>query len=225
MPCDRSDHPGTGRVVSLAPVGANPDAAALAKLVAYWRQLRRDGDVPRRSEIDPRRIGALISNAFIVERVAPGMARLRLAGSHLSDALGMEVRGMPLSALFQPAHRDDLADGLVHLFDEPAMLRFDLRAHPAYGSALDATMVMLPLRSDLGDISRALGCVVTRGTLGRAPHRFEIASRTVTPLRVTAPPAPCPAPGPAHGFAEPPARFPARPRKAPRERPYLRLVK
>jgi len=41
---------------------------------------------------------------------------------------------------------------------------------------------MLPLRSDLGDVSRALGCLVTHGPLGRTPRRFEIMSCRTTPV-------------------------------------------
>ena len=47
---------------------------------------------------------------------------------------------------------------------------------------MHATLVMLPLRSDLGDVSRALGCLVTRGVSGRAPRRFEIMSCRATPV-------------------------------------------
>ncbi|MEM9129958.1 MAG: hypothetical protein AAGA97_09595, partial [Pseudomonadota bacterium] len=39
---------------------------------------------------------------------------------------------------------------------------------------LQGTMVILPLRSDLGDISRALGCLVTSGEIGEGPRRFKI---------------------------------------------------
>jgi hypothetical protein len=41
---------------------------------------------------------------------------------------------------------------------------------------------MLPLRSDLGDVSRALGCLVTHGPVGRSPRRFEIMNCRVSAL-------------------------------------------
>ena len=40
--------------------------------------------------------------------------------------------------------------------------------------AMEARMVLMPLRSDLGDISRVLGCFVAKGELGTQPRRFEI---------------------------------------------------
>jgi len=39
---------------------------------------------------------------------------------------------------------------------------------------LDARMILLPLKSDLGDVSRILGCLVSVGDLGVAPRRFDV---------------------------------------------------
>src|SRR6056297_2044612 len=161
--------------------------AHLRALHAYWNEARRGHDVPNRADIDPRRIEPLLSTAFIAERIAPGVTRLRVAGMHLSEIMGMEVRGMPLSCLIAPPARDAFALHLVDLFDGPATLRIELRSKGGLGrSDLRATLVMLPLRSDLGDVSRALGCLVTRGPLGRTPRRFEIVACRVSPLEDSA---------------------------------------
>ena len=76
-----------------------------------------------RADIDPRGIEPLISSAFIAERIAPGVVRLRVAGMHLNDLMGMEVRGMPLTTFIAPSDRDAFALRLVDLFDGPAILR------------------------------------------------------------------------------------------------------
>ncbi|KRS14779.1 hypothetical protein XM53_00790 [Roseovarius atlanticus] len=201
--------------------------ADLQKFVSYWSGMRRGGDVPLRTEIDPRGIESLLSNAFIAEKVAPGIARLRIAGTHLSDVMGMEVRGMPLSALIAPEDRGQLADALVDLFERPATLRLDLTAPGGIRrAAMAATLVVLPLRSDLGDISRALGCFVTSGPIGSTPRRFKVVACKVTPLDLTD--------ATATGFREEQARLAPPAPKArherpaplshPSERPYLRLV-
>lgn len=153
----------------------SPDDQSIGEFLRYWKGMRRNGDVPRRSDIDPRGIEPLLSNAFIVERIAPGLARLRIAGSHLSDLMGMEVRGMPLSAFFTPEHRDTLSHALVQVFDAPATLQMEISSKGSPGApALRGKLIVLPLRSDLGDVSRALGCLVTTGTPGRGPRRFDI---------------------------------------------------
>ncbi|RKT34244.1 PAS domain-containing protein [Roseovarius halotolerans] len=158
----------------------------LAGFLDYWMAMRKGADVPRRADIDPRGMSPLLSEAFIAERIAPGLARLRIAGMHLSDLMGMEVRGMPLSALIEPQDRDRLAELLVDLFDGPARLEIGLTSVGSFGRPpLTGRLVILPLRSDLGDISRAVGCLVSDGPAGRTPRRFTITSSEVVRIGAT----------------------------------------
>ncbi|MEI4233295.1 PAS domain-containing protein [Roseovarius sp. D22-M7] len=167
---------------------AEADAAAhlnahLRAFRAHWDEARRGDDVPYRAHIDPRRIAPLLPNAFVAERIAPGVTRLRIAGLHLSELMGMEVRGMPLCSLIAPAAREAFALHLVDLFDRPATLRMELLGKGGLGRPeLRGTLLMLPLRSDLGDVSRALGCLVTTGATapGRTPRRFEIVNTRIS---------------------------------------------
>jgi len=157
--------------------------AHLRAFQAHWAEARRGASVPNRAHIDPGRIAPLLPNAFVAERIAPGVTRLRIAGMHLNELMGMEVRGMPLCSFIAPASRDAFALGLVELFDRPATLHVDLRSPVGPGQPdLLATLVMLPLRSDLGDVSRALGCLVTLGSAGRTPRRFDIVSTRIMPV-------------------------------------------
>ncbi|WP_297772042.1 PAS domain-containing protein [uncultured Roseovarius sp.] len=163
--------------------GAEADLRAFR---SHWASMRLGESVPRRSDIDPRRIGPLLSNAFIAERIAPGVTRLRIAGMHLNDLMGMEVRGMPLSSFIAPAARQRFADALVDLFDRPATLELDLCGKTGFGRPpLAGRLVLLPLRSDLGDVSRALGCLVTQGEIGRTMRRFDIGAIRMAPLTTT----------------------------------------
>lgn len=205
---------GPGRIVSLFRSAPDGQEAGLNLFLDYWRGLCRGGDVPRRADIDPRRIEPVLANTFILERIAPGLARFRVAGTHLAELMGMDVRGMPVSTLILPGARDGFADGLQAVFSGPARLHLRLRAKGALGRPdLSARMLILPLRSDRGEVSRAIGCLVTRGQPGRAPRRFSILRSRVVPL-CASPAAPRAAP----------ARFdPARPN--PAHPPYLRLVK
>ena len=40
--------------------------------------------------------------------------------------------------------------------------------------AMEARMVLIPLRTDLGDVRRVLGCFIAKGKLGTQPRRLEI---------------------------------------------------
>jgi len=153
------------------------------RLEAYWTRLARDGVVPRRADIDPRAIDTRLADVFLIERVAPGLARFRVAGAGFAELMNMDVRGMPLSTLILPGDRDDLAAALTALFDRPAKLRLGLRAAPGVGRArLTGRMLLLPLRADTGEVSRAIGCLVKGGPAGRAPRRFAITGTRVEPI-------------------------------------------
>ena len=207
--------------------GTRGKEKSLAAFVAYWSSMRKGHDVPRRTDIDPRGIEALLENAFIAEKIAPGLARLRIAGTHLSDLMGMEVRGMPISALIAPEQRDDLAELLVELFDRPAIVKVNLESPAGVGRrTLKGTLLLLPLRSDLGDTSRALGCFLTDGLIGRAPRRFNIMSHSVEAVTAQKQTAVQHVESETvqEGFAEEGMPFQTVPPQHPSERPYLRLV-
>lgn len=148
---------------------------ALVQVEGYWDSLRGDRLVPERSEVDPRGLAGALEHAFVLERIAPGLARFRVAGMHLSDLMGLEVRGMPISAVFSPDSRPKLATALEAMFQEPAQIRMQLRGEEGIGrKALGGELLILPLRSDGGDVTRALGCVVMDGKIGRQPRRLQI---------------------------------------------------
>lgn len=152
---------------------ARPDRAR--KVERYWDDLRRGQIVPYRSEVDPRRIEDALSCAFIGERVSAGMARLRIAGTEINDLMGMETRGMPVSALIEPGSRARFSAALRALFAEPAAIRMRLAAPGSLGRpAMSGNLVLLPMRDDMGEITRLLGCLEVAGKVGRCPRRFEI---------------------------------------------------
>lgn len=155
----------------------------IATVEAYWHALRGPRAIPRRAEVDPRGIEGSLEYAFILEHVAPGVGRLRIAGAHLSDLLGMEVRGMPVSALFAPEARADLASCLEKVCVDPTIAALSLQAEPGIGKpVLEARLLLLPLRDESGVVNRVLGCLDCNGSIGRAPRRFSIMSRRLTQI-------------------------------------------
>lgn len=150
---------------------------------AYWESLRRGRAIPARADIEPRGIHRALDYAFILERMAPGAARFRLAGRHLIDLMGMEVRGMPLCAFLNASSRGRFSDVLESVFKAPQLAELTLHAKAEYARPeLQARMLLLPLRSDLGDVTRALGCLIAEGNLGIAPRRFDLAADQVMPI-------------------------------------------
>ena len=153
--------------------GSDADLAQrLSRLESYWRDIRGAALVPARSDIDPVQIDDLLPDCFIVERVAPSVLRLRVAGSRMGEALGMDVRGMPLSALFLPEGREALARHAATAFDGPRIVEFPVRSPGRTGrDALEGRMILLPLADRDGRVTRAMGAMVWSGEMGTGGGR------------------------------------------------------
>ena len=156
--------------------------APLRLVDSYWHGLCEGTEVPLRSQIDPRGIESALENAFLMERIAPTMAKIRVAGNHLNELMGMQVAGMPLSSLIAPSEREQFGQGVAAVFADPAIVRMDLKAEGGFGKPdLDASLILLPLRSDFGDLTRGLGALISHGRVGRTPRRFKIARMQISP--------------------------------------------
>ena len=182
---------------------------------AYWEALRDGVALPPRARIDPRGLSGALEHTFLLEQIAPGLARFRLAGMHFFDLMGMEVKGMPVSALVTPASRDRLAQDLGQLFTGSAILDMSLEAERGLGlPALKGRMVLLPVTGSNGQPDMALGCLETHGEIGRKPRRFGISHIVSEPVH-----RPEPSVQPVLGLAENASPYVAQP-----GRPHLRLI-
>ncbi|MDE3029898.1 MAG: PAS domain-containing protein, partial [Paracoccaceae bacterium] len=96
-------------------------------------------------------------------------------GMHLCDLMGMEVRGMPISALFEVSARPALSEHLEAVFSTPEVVEFGVIAEGgARSEALSGQMILLPLLDSAGLGTHALGCIDVEGTIGQHPRRLLI---------------------------------------------------
>ncbi len=201
---------------------------AIAQTEGYWDAMRGGAAIPMRSEIDPRALRDVLDYAFLLERIAPGVGRFCIAGMHLSDLMGMEVRGMPTSAMFMPPARQEFSEIVEYVCEQPSIVELSLKGDRGLGrSKLEAKMLMAPLKSDFGDVNRILGCLQSLGPIGRQPRRFTISDVHIRDLGLAAKtPANSTCHAVAHGFAEPSEVFApfAEPKKSDKSGPALRLV-
>lgn len=213
----------THNVVSMSRFQSNQQFPVISQVEAYWQALSTAGAIPMRADIDPRGIERALEYTFVLERIAPRVARIRLSGMHLNDLMDMEVRGMPLTALFGVPAREEIAAVLETVFTSPATALLTLVSPRGIGApALDARMLLLPLQSTQGVVDRALGCLVSNGAIGRGPRRFEVSTRKITRLGALAPEK---APLRPRSFAEDQAPYsPAKAERPDASRPALRLV-
>lgn len=206
----------------------------LSSLRTYWDRLRAGRIAPYRAEIDPRQFEQALENMFIIEKLAPDNMRIRLAGTKICEMMGMEVRGMQPSYLIDEPDRVRFDRLLNVVMSEPAVVELSLTA-PNRAGTYRASMLMMPLRSDFGDINRVIGCTSGDGEFFAPPLAFQIADVAVTPVE----------PGPVHaaeptralmpGFAEPAPSFGSAPKlrsiegnpnapAKPRGTPKLRVI-
>ncbi len=151
-------------------------------LFDHWNALRQGDNVPNRREIDPRVFPDALENTFIFERIAKSDFRVRLAGMNLCDMMGMEVRGLSAAAFMQSDERTHIQNLLEQVLARPAIGELQLEGRDTADNRLGVSMILLPLRSDLGDVTRVIGCISYPQTPFNAPLRFAIKSQKLTPL-------------------------------------------
>lgn len=157
--------------------------AGLAEVRAYWEGQRRNASIPTRAQLDPRGMAGALESVFVAERIGNGLVRLRIAGAGLAELAGMDMKGLPLSVLLTPDCRLRLAALLERVFTQPIAAELHLEGERAIGRpALDARLLLLPLRSANGVRDLVLGCLMTDGAIGRAPRRFAITRTMEEPL-------------------------------------------
>ncbi len=157
----------------------------LSTLKSYWERLRAGRIAPYRAEIDPRQFESALENMFIVERLAPDNMRIRLAGMKICEMMGMEVRGMQPGFLIDEPDRLRFERLLNVVMAEPSVVELKLSAEGRSGR-YRATMLLMPLRSDFGEINRVLGCTSGQGEMFAAPLAFRIEDVAVTPIEPSA---------------------------------------
>lgn len=192
-----------------------PSHSILRELEDHWRDLREaSGYLPRRADLDAGRIASALPHAFVAERVAPGVARLRIAGRNIVGLLGSEARGLPLSLLFAPASRPTLQGWTERCFAVPALVDMAVEADQgALRAAVRGRLLLLPMLDAEGQVTRVLGGLLMDSALRRGPAKLGLRDEEV---RVRTIPASVPSAGAERSTPLPGLRE--------AERPWLRLV-
>lgn len=146
-----------------------------AEVHAYWASLKGARRAPLRTELNPCALDAALPWLIVAERIAPGHARLRVAGSMLSNLLGMEVRGMPGTIFIEPESRRTFMDTVERVFTTAAIAEMSLTSAASYGRPkLDGHLTLWPLASTPDTTDRLLGFLYAPGSYGTAPRRFSM---------------------------------------------------
>jgi hypothetical protein len=148
-------------------------------LFTYWNEVRGPRLAPRRFEIEPSRITAILPETFILEQQGRRNYVFRLAGTRVCEQFGREFRNTDMLGLWTPDDQEVVIRMLDSCTRDGAVgvVTFEATATPR--RTINFEMVLLPLIHNGSEITRVLGAMATSQT---APW---IGLDPLTSLRVT----------------------------------------
>ena len=143
-------------------------------LYTYWNGLRAGRVAPARLEIDPSRIGAILPEIFLLERMDAATYCYRLAGTRLCEMFGSELRGTNLLDGWSAPDRAALANDLALTCERGAAIHLVLEARADGDRRVQLEAAFLPLMHAEGAIGRVIGAMSAMASphwLGHEPLR------------------------------------------------------
>lgn len=128
-------------------------------LYSYWNEVRGARLAPRRFEIEPARISAILAETFVLERVDSRTYAFRLAGTRICEQFRMEFRGRNFLELIVDADRNVLEQDLAAITDQGSAGVFELKGHDTQGRLVRFEAIILPLVHGQNGISRYVGSI------------------------------------------------------------------
>jgi hypothetical protein len=115
------------------------------ELFSYWNTLRAGRRAPKRSEIEPADIKALLPDTFILERNGRGDASFRLAGTRLCNVHGRELKGFSFASLWRLRDQALASRMVENAFKSAAVVVMTFRAVSQKGRSCEFELLLLPL--------------------------------------------------------------------------------
>ena len=153
------------------------------RLIDYWRSRGGEGGLPTRMAVNPADFSDIMSQVFILGRVATGIYPVRLAGGFVAELHQRDLRQQNALTLFRERDRLDLKAALEagRRRPEPVVATVDVLTD---GPVLPMEILFAPLAAAPGSPERYLGLYQPLGMVARLrglPAR-ELALRDVVCL-------------------------------------------
>ncbi len=127
-------------------------------LFHYWNRLRDGRSAPKRSEVEPADIKALLADTFILERDTRGEAVFRLAGTRLCASYGRELKGFSFPSLWREKDQR-LVSRLIHgVFEQKSVVLITYEGFSRNGRSNRFELLALPLDGGV-ESPRCLGVI------------------------------------------------------------------
>lgn len=133
-------------------------------LYSYWNDVRANRIAPRRFDIEPARIAAILPETFILEHAGAATFRFRLAGTRICDQFGQELRNRNYLDLVPGPDRYTLEYelGIVALRAAVSLSEFEIVLRSGHSARCE--VLILPLIDPRGTITRFVGAMSCSGT-------------------------------------------------------------
>lgn len=133
----------------------------LEALLDYWQKIRGGRKMPRRADVDPIDIPALLPHVVLVQvGEKPCRFFIRLAGSALRDVYGFEITGRCLNDIDIGTWRNYWARQGERVVSNRAPLHGRKRLYDGHGRPVLGEWLLLPLSEDDADVNMILAALV-----------------------------------------------------------------
>ena len=138
--------------------------AHLSDFVSCWHGLAPPGALPLYADLHPRSLAPFMPRLIVLERTAPGDARILLAGSAVCAEFGRELGGGSFGSLWSERDRKDVSRLIDIVFDEAEALRIAAKALRVESTPTDLEFAFVPLARPTQGKQRLLGCCTSTET-------------------------------------------------------------
>lgn len=126
-------------------------------LFDYWNGVRGDRLTPRRFDIEPARIAAILPETFILERHDASTYRFRLAGTRICDRFSVELRNRNFLDLVDIDDHVLLKERLRIISERGAVGLFEFETRDADRNSGRMEVLILPLMDTRDVVTRFVG--------------------------------------------------------------------
>lgn len=131
--------------------------AASQFLYGYWNEIRAGRRAPKRFEIEPGRIGAILSETFILERSEKHGFVFRLTGTRITDRFQADLRNVGFEEIWSAMDQGAVADRLSDVANHGGVARLECRVQDENQNSATIEYLMLPLVHTRDTIDRMVG--------------------------------------------------------------------
>ncbi len=127
-------------------------------LFTYWNELRNGRKAPNRFEIEPKKIGPLLPETFILETDDTRSFRFRLAGTRICETYGYELKGLDFISFWKDRNDAEAVESLLHTIKEDGSAGLlEFTATNSEGDDCRFEILLLPLIHAGEQVNRIMG--------------------------------------------------------------------